>query len=756
MTPRTSTPETSTPETATAETATAETATAETATAETATAETATAETATAGMPGALGKLRVLELGQRTGARLCGSLFAQLGAEVIAVEIAPRRIPKIDATPSTRALLLAGKRSFCPGADDADDGDALSALAAFCNVIIISSDDDGEYHPVLEEASAGGSIVIDITTVTQGAAHPLAGRSDAAVQAFSGMMETTGLPAGPPTLVDGNPVEVTAALHGFAGALAALYAKEKDGRGQRVSVSLLDCAISSHAVFMSKLTELPDAPARRTGNRHLLASPWNIFRAADGWLLICMASEIQWQRFCALTGNAALAAAPGFDSGPARRQNLDAMEAHVQAWTKTLTLDEVSNILLEANIPCGAVVPVDGYPREANLNHRQMIATLNGADGKHWYGAGRLVHASATPGAILTDVPAPDEARDWVFEQIEKTRLRPPKLRGEASTAAPLAGIRVVELGHYTAAPLTGRYLANLGAEVIKVEAPGGEAMRGWAPQRHGVGTFYVVNNTGKRNVVLDLKQPDDLAKLESLVNNADIVVENLKPGALARMGLSFKRLQALNPGIIYCAVCGFGADSKYPGRPAYDTVIQAMAGVMDRTRSEGLPVKTGMSLADVLGANLSVGLILAALLHREGSGKGQFIDVSMQDVAAWAMQLTWNNAPTVYEKTRIATCSDGQVLIEDTQVPPALEAFAGGASRAELAARWPELVTPIQTLNEFISSPHADGQVAEITDRKGRSWPVLINPIRLSRTPLLNRAMLSGLGDDNFHYFAE
>ncbi|MBT6277412.1 MAG: hypothetical protein HOI95_25180 [Chromatiales bacterium] len=704
----------------------------------------------TTGGDGALQGLRVLEAATRTGVRVCGSLLAQMGAQVVALEAHDAQ-----ANCARRAVLLAGKQSV------ATTPEKCAQLAALSDVILLSHD---EAHGVdIDSAVDAGAIVVNISSFAGDCAVPatLAGAGELAIQALSGMMETTGLPDGAPTVIDGEPLEFAAALHGLAGALGALLAKARDGRGQRVDVALLDCAISSHAVFMSKLTEAPDAPAMRTGNRHLLASPWNVFQTNDGWLLICLASEVQWQRLCGLMGNPSLAAESGFDTGSARAANMDAVEAHVQAWVGTLSLDEVSTILLDANIPCGAVAPVDHYPREANLTHRQMVTPLTMAGATHWYGPGRLLHASRTPGLTLSRVPLPHQ-HDGAIETLPTrptlpTRAMKTSARNDAAnTDAPLSGIRVIELGHYTTAPLTGRYLANLGAEVIKVEAPGGEAMRAWAPQRHGAGTFFVVNNTGKRSVVLDLKNPQDLARLEGLIRDADVVVENLKPGALARMGLPFERMQALNASIIYCAVCGFGADSIYPGRPAYDTVIQAMAGVMDRTRADGVPVKTGMSLADVMGSNISVGAILSALLHRNRTGKGQFLDVSMQDVAAWATQLTWNGLEPIYERTRVAQCSDGYVLVTRPDAHGVDGAPLLSLSREEAQSKWPGNVWPIQTLNEAVASPLARHQVQEVADDRGRLWPVLINPIRLSHTPLINPAMGSDLGADNARYFSE
>src|SRR5690606_32171368 len=179
------------------------------------------------------------------------------------------------------------------------------------------------------------------------------------------------------------------------------------------------------------------------------------------------------------------------------------------------------------------------------------------------------------------------------------------------------------------------RHMGALGAEVIKIEPPEGEATRGWLPAHDGQGYFFTYMNSDKRSIVLDLRREADAAHLRELITGADVLMENLKPGALARRGFPAQEIAAINPRLVYCAVSGFGHDSLYAGRPAYDSVIQAMSGVMDIVRSAGVPVKTGISIADLLGAEAALLGVLAALEHREVTGEGQFVDISMQDISA-------------------------------------------------------------------------------------------------------------------------
>ncbi|NCA15391.1 MAG: CoA transferase [Proteobacteria bacterium] len=163
-----------------------------------------------------------------------------------------------------------------------------------------------------------------------------------------------------------------------------------------------------------------------------------------------------------------------------------------------------------------------------------------------------------------------------------------------------------------------------------------------------GRAVFHTFQNSDKRSLVLDLDSAEQRDTLRRLIGTCDVLIENLRPGALARKGLGPNELLALNPRLIICAISGFGIDSHYAGRPAFDTVVQAMSGLMHLIRSRDIPLKTGPSIADVMGAAFAATAVMAALEWRERSGQGQFIDVAMQDICAWATQTAWNHAPAV------------------------------------------------------------------------------------------------------------
>jgi crotonobetainyl-CoA:carnitine CoA-transferase CaiB-like acyl-CoA transferase len=208
-----------------------------------------------------------------------------------------------------------------------------------------------------------------------------------------------------------------------------------------------------------------------------------------------------------------------------------------------------------------------------------------------------------------------------------------------------LDGVRVLELARFQAGPRGGMLLSDMGAEVIKIEPPGGEETRRHPPMVRGQSVYFSVYNRGKKSVCLDLRSPQGKEVFAALVPKADIVLENFRPGVMAAMGFDYDRLRALNPGIILTSVSGFGQYGPYRDRPAFDPLGQAMGGLMALTgQTEGRPVGTATSLVDrYTSLHATIGT-LAALRHKERTGEGQVVDVCLLDSA-----LTMVEIPTSY-----------------------------------------------------------------------------------------------------------
>ncbi|MEP6587480.1 MAG: CaiB/BaiF CoA-transferase family protein [Polaromonas sp.] len=202
----------------------------------------------------------------------------------------------------------------------------------------------------------------------------------------------------------------------------------------------------------------------------------------------------------------------------------------------------------------------------------------------------------------------------------------------------PLDGITVVSLEHAIAAPFCTRQLADLGARVIKVERPGaGDFARAYDSRVKGQASHFVWTNRSKESLTLDLKQPAALATLKELLGQADVLVQNLAPGAAARMGLSFEVLSKRHPKLIVCDISGYGEDGPYRDKKAYDLLIQSEAGMLSITGTPDEPSKAGNSMADIAAGMYAYTNILSALLLRGKTGQGSHIDVSMlESLAEW------------------------------------------------------------------------------------------------------------------------
>ncbi len=206
---------------------------------------------------------------------------------------------------------------------------------------------------------------------------------------------------------------------------------------------------------------------------------------------------------------------------------------------------------------------------------------------------------------------------------------------------SPLEGIRVLDLSRVLAGPFATQLLGDLGAEIIKVEAPGrGDETRSWGPPfANGEAAYYLSVNRNKKSITVNLKTPEGVDIVKRLAKISDVFIENFKVGGLQKLGLGYDVIHRENPRIIYVSITGFGQSGPYRERPGYDFIIQGMCGVMSVTgEPDGEPMKVGVAWTDVITGLFAANAILAALIEREKSGLGQYIDISLLDSAIAAM----------------------------------------------------------------------------------------------------------------------
>lgn len=382
--------------------------------------------------------------------------------------------------------------------------------------------------------------------------------------------------------------------------------------------------------------------------------------------------------------------------------------------------------------------------------------------------------------------------------------------------AGPLSHIRVLDLSRVLAGPWAGQTLADLGAEVIKIERPGvGDDTRGWGPpfltDREGRQTsdaaYFLAANRGKKSVTIDFTRSEGQELVRRLAADSDIVLENFKVGGLAKYGLDYASLQAVNPGIIYCSITGFGQTGPYRNRAGYDFLIQGMGGLMSVTGEPdgtpgGGPVKVGVAIVDIFTGMYAVTSVLAALAHRERTGEGEYIDLSLLDVqvATLANQATnylvsgrsperlGNAHPNIVPYQALAT-SDGHIILavgndgqfakfcavagwpeladderyatnagrvrnRDELIPLIKELFSQRTSAEWIAALEHAGVPcgPINTIAEVFANPQVQsrGMRIDVPHNGSGQIPLVGSPMKFTRTPLNDRQPPPQLGEHN------
>jgi crotonobetainyl-CoA:carnitine CoA-transferase CaiB-like acyl-CoA transferase len=688
--------------------------------------------------------LVVLELGARIGAAACGSLLAMAGATVIVVE--PENPPPVGKY-KTRSISVAGKRSIVIRKGDKSDAALLRHALDAADVVLLSSDLPSELPA--DWAAGPDSIVCDITALAERQPHDEM-LCDKLVQALSGIAAVTGTAEGTATLSDAAILDLGSGIYAAAAIAAALRVRRRHGGGQNIECSMYGSGINGLVTFLPFhfVGKVPP----RGGNRHPMCAPWNAYQASDGWLLLCSANDEQWKRLCGVMGRPELAVEGDLAKLAGRIRRVDDVDAIVQGWVGSKTVDDAVETLRRVDIASGPIALVDELSLDPNVKHRGMVRQLRCPEN------GENVDIPGPPLAIgrpATQIPERGADREFVLGLPAKQH----QANENSSQLMPLTGLRVLEIGQYTTAPLAAKHMASLGAEVIKIEPVTGEASRAWPPHLNGESYFFTLNNTNKRSLALDLRKPEDQTVFSELIKSSDVLVENLKPGSLARLGFSYDELRKINPKLVYCAISGYGADSVYPGRPAFDTVVQAMYGLMDLTRAGDVPTKIGISVADTAGGMMGLFCILAMLEQRDVTSHGSFIDLAMQDVVVWLTHTAWQSesrSPHV-----VLSCRDGEVAVigDAATIDACLKAANIEPKSRDRDDVVDALVTakipaaPVRTVDEVGVSEQRKGSFIRMVDTDNSQWPLLELPFRLSRMRDYELRPIEALGAANAQF---
>lgn len=698
--------------------------------------------------------LRVVAVGATLRGGLAARLLADLGGEVVSVRDARR----VDFGHAARHL-WAARRLLRTGVDAGqrvvevpDDRLRTAAERWAHETDVLLWDDDADTWARTVPVPDGG-IRCAVTALAE------TGRPGAELlaQALSGVLDTTGLPDGPPYRV-GVPIGDYAAAVNATTSIVAQYLLPPAARTRAVlEVSAVDALAAFMTPFFTQ--SLAGLPVSRMGNRHPSTAPWNTYPTADGTVVVCTITNAQWLAVTRMIGRADLTDDPTLVSVSARHDQVDRVDAVLAEWTRTHTTGEVVEACAEYGIPAGNVATTD------------QVMELHGVTPGD---AGAPLPTSPLPwlpaGTARPAVPTPVEPVAW-----PPRPARPGDGMPAPAGPRPLSGVRVVEVGSFTAGPVCARLLAALGADVVKVETPGGDSGRGWQPTVAGDSYFFLLNNTDKQSVELNLKDRTDADVFAGLLAGADILVCNLAPGALDRLGYPAGRLRRLNPTLVTVCITGFPAGSPLATRRALDTVVQAESGVMAVTgATDGEPVKSGVSLADSFAATIGALTATAGLIARRAAGDGSYTTLSMYQAMVWLTEMHWasrhrgdtivraGNTSPLHPSDGVYACRDGLIGVaaESDDAMAALAELVGARGAASGAvSRWLGRRTRDQAVARLVAAgiaaaPVLDTWAAAASDILRRHQMVLALPVAGTTRPAIGIPLAGGDRDLSPHRF--
>ena len=498
-------------------------------------------------------------------------------------------------------------------------------------------------------------------------------------QALGGLTFMGGKPGMPPSGYGESYMDHTAGYYGAMAVLAAFHFRNETGKGQHIDLSQVDvgCTLTGAAILDQTVN---GRPTRRegfpTGNRTYWpgypitnsyrgrhAAPHNVYKCSGGghwdWCVIACETEAEWQSLVGVMGNPEWARDPKFGTLLGRLMEQEDLDSNIGAWTGSQEKYALVQKLQSVGVPAGPVNGTgDRVERDPQLLHRGTFATQAG----HPLLGDRPFESlpmkmSATPWEIWRHAPLLDGDSEYVLQDLcgvdegevsGPEPVRTSRSNGDALAADPLpalGGIRVLEVTNENG-ELCGKLLADLGAEVIKIEPPGGSAARSVGPFLEDSpgpdrSLFFWHYNTNKRGVTLNLDSLDGQRLFKDLARTADVVLESELPGNMAARGLDYARIQEINPRIIYCSFTPYGQGGPYAHYKANDLCLMAAGGQMGVSGYDAAddpdetPVAPSGGNAWHTGNNYAFISILTALYARDRKGDGQHIDVSAQEAVA-------------------------------------------------------------------------------------------------------------------------
>ncbi|GAA3227854.1 hypothetical protein GCM10017691_18550 [Pseudonocardia petroleophila] len=574
--------------------------------------------------PAPLHGIRVLEVGTHRAGAFAAAMLADLGADVVAVACGTD-----DRDEAARLAFDRGKRSV--SVDPRRPGEVERRLVGWADVVV---EEDLAWRSAGPLDGLDRLIHCTITPYGHGGDRPVAdpGSQDLLVQALSGNMDLTGFAGGPPSEAGIPVADLATGVFAAIGVLAGVVA----GGPRRVEVAKIDVAVALLSYMAVGYFADGEAPTR-VGTGHSTIFPYNAFEAADGEVVVAPFTSRFWRNFATAAGRDDLARDDRYRSFSRRLRAKHELMAEIEPILRGRTVDEWVAIFAAADVPAGPVLTLGGALALPHTVARGMTPVLTAPDGTTRRTVGSPFRFRAPDGTTFR--PDPGAVHDAGADTAEVLAGLDARDRRPATPQPPLTGVRVVDLTRMFAGPCATEVLADLGADVVKVEEPriGDPTRRNlpmWGSDDDGESAYFMSLNRAKRSVALDLRSEEGRAVLLELIDGADVLVENFRPGVMARLGLDHETLAARRPGLVFCSLSGFGATGPLRDKISFDLVNQAMAGMIELTGDVGeRPVRIGVPIGDMAGGLHLAVAVLAGLAGRARAGKGCWVDLALHDV---------------------------------------------------------------------------------------------------------------------------
>ena len=622
--------------------------------------------------------LRVVELGTLPAASYCARMFADFGAEVLKIEPPagdPARLaaPLVDLAGGEResgyfGFLNFNKSSVVINAADKADMERLHELVAAANVLIDSLDPASRAALRIDHASLRASntalVIADVSWFGKSGPYRDYKATDSVCRALAGLVQLVGPTEGPPLPVEDYQGTPVGGLTAFIALMAALQ-DTTAARGRTFEISLHEANLAV-ADYNVALAWAGGAADKRWGvNRFAPNYPLGIHRCKSGWIGVTVVTPVQWKAFCNLLGVPDLAIDPAYAINRGRLSNADVIEARFAPQFLQRTAEEWFDLALEHRLPF-VVVPTMA-DLLASPEHRRRGSFVPVQHGARTYEVPRSpLRLTVTPPKAGGTVPAlGNGAPRWKQQRRENTTAN--GARGQL----PLAGMRVVDLSMGWAGPQATRHFADLGCDVIKVEACQYPDWWRGVDNRPIVieqmlyekSSYFNVLNRNKRGITLDLTAADGVKLVKELVRGADAVIENYSNGVLPKLGLDYASLRKINPEIVMVSMPAFAADGAWSECRAYGSTLEQASGLPSMSgHPDGPPAMNHIAYGDPIGGLNAAAALLVAIFHRRQSGQGQHIDISQVEcmlpmVAPWLIEQSANGTVAPRRGGRHPSC---------------------------------------------------------------------------------------------------